>query len=138
MSERLIDPSLFADADGAALRGAQCPSCSTTTFPAQGSCPRCGNDAMAEVTLPVNGTLWSFTIQCFEPKPPYRGRGQFEPFGVGYVDLGPVIVESRLTENDPARLSIGQPMRLTTIPAFDEEDGTVVRTFAFAPQEVAA
>lgn len=138
MSERLIDTRLFADADGSVLRGAQCPTCGTATFPAQESCPRCGGAEMAEVALPVTGKLWSFTIQCFEPKAPYRGRGEFEPFGVGYVDLGPVIVESRLTVNDPAALSIGQPMRLTTIPAFDDEDGTVVRTFAFAPDEEAA
>jgi uncharacterized protein len=130
---RLVDATLFTDESGRALRGSACDACGTTTFPAQGSCPRCGGGEMTGTALPARGTLWSFTIQSFEPKTPYRGRGEFRPFGVGYVDLGPVIVESRLTVNDPAALAIGQAMVLTTVPAFDDEDGTTVLTFAFGP-----
>jgi uncharacterized OB-fold protein len=127
---RLVDDSLFLDG---ALRGAACPACGTTTFPIQDSCPRCGAGEMAEVALPHRGSLWSFTVQAFEPKPPYRGMGEFEPYGVGYVDLGPVVVECRLTVSDPAALAIGQPVELQLIPAFVDEDGTTVLTFAFAP-----
>ena len=106
-------------------------ACSTTTFPAQAGCPRCSGATMAPAELPREGRLWSFTVQAFEPKPPYRGT--FEPYGLGYVDLGPVIVETRLTVAEPDALTIGQPMRLTTIPAFTDEDGTTVLTFAFTP-----
>lgn len=136
MSEiaRLVDDGLFVDPHASALRGSACTACGTTTFPAQSSCPRCGRSTMVETALPASGRLWSFTVQDFEPKAPYRGRGAFEPYGVGYVDLGPVIVETRLTVNDPAALSIGQPMTLTTIEAFDDPDGTAVRTFAFQPE----
>lgn len=135
---RLVDETLFDDADGQALRGSVCEHCGTTTFPAQQGCPRCGASAMVATALPTTGRLWSFTVQCFEPKPPYRGLGDFVPYGVGYVDLGPVVVEARLTVSDPDALSIGHPMRLTTIPAFADEDGTVVLTFAFAPDAAAA
>jgi uncharacterized protein len=131
-STRLVDDSLFVG-DEPALRGAACPACATTTFPAQDSCPRCGATGMAEVPLPRSGSLWSFTVQSFEPKSPYRGIGEFEPYGVGYVDLGPVIVESRLTVHNPGALAIGQPFELQLIPAFEDEDGTTVLTFAFAP-----
>ena len=86
---------------------------------------------MAEVALPRTGRLWSFTVQGFEPKPPYRGFPEFEEYGVGYIDLGPVIVESRLLENDPARLRVGEPMRLALTPAFPDAEGTTVLTFAF-------
>jgi len=132
---RLVDEALFVGAD-ANLRGAACPACGTTTFPAQDSCPRCGGAEMAEVSLPRRGSLWSFTVQNFEPKTPYRGIGEFEPYGVGYVDLGPVVVESRLTVNDPAALTIGQQVEMRLIPAFEDEDGTTtVLTFAFAPTQ---
>jgi len=100
---RLVDESLFTDAGGSALRGSACAACGTTTFPAQSSCPRCGGDLMAATALPTAGRLWSFIVQYFEPKTPLPGRGEFEPYGVGYVDLGPVIVESRLTVNAPPR-----------------------------------
>ena len=43
------------------------------------------------------------------------------------------MVEARLTEPDPARLAIGQPMRLSIVPYSVSADGTQVMTFAFAP-----
>lgn len=133
---RLVDESLFVpDAAEITLRGATCGDCGTTTFPGQAGCPRCGAQRMTPVALPRTGRLWSFTVQGFEPKPPYRGVEPFTPYGVGYVDLGPVIVEARLTENDADRLEIGQGMRLTTAPAYRDGDGTSVLTFAFAPEE---
>jgi len=133
-----VDESLFADAAQVTLRGGECGGCGTTTFPHQDSCPRCGGGQMSPVALPRSGRLWSFTVQSFEPKPPYRGTGPFEPYGVGYVDLGPVIVEARLTENDADRLAIGAPVELTVVPAFHDDDGTPVLTFAFAPVGEAA
>lgn len=136
MSEttRLVDETLFVpDADVVTLRGAQCVACSTTTFPYQASCPRCGGLDMADVALPRAGHIWSFTVQCFEPKAPYRGVQPFEPYGVGYVDLGPVIVAARLTENEADALAIGAPVELTVIPAFQDDTGTTVLTYAFSP-----
>jgi uncharacterized OB-fold protein len=129
-----VDESLFvADAAQITLRGGECVGCATTTFPYQQSCPRCGGVETRPVSLPRSGQLWSFTVQYFEPKPPYRGGAPFEPYGVGYVELGPVIVEARLTENDPQRLAIGAPVRLTAVPAFRGDDGVDVFTYAFEP-----
>ena len=67
------------------------------------------------------GTLWTFTTQTFRPpSPPYDGGDtaeSFQPYALGYVELpGEVVVEARLTEPDPARLAIGQPMRLVIVP----------------------
>lgn len=134
---RWVDASLVVDPDAGdalELAGARCPTCGTTAFPYQTGCSRCGGDAMERVALPTTGSLWSYTVQYFEPKPPYRGLEPFEPYGVGYVDLGDVCVESRLTVNDPAELSLGMPVRLVTITAF-LDDGQPVATFAFAPRE---
>jgi uncharacterized OB-fold protein len=131
---RLVDDSLFvADAPQPTLRGGQCAACGTTTFPQQAGCPRCGGVQVAPVALPRAGVLWSFTTQNFEPKPPYRGAEPFTPYGVGYVDLGPVIVEARLTEPDADRLAIGLPVELRLVPAYTDDDGAQVQTFAFAP-----
>ncbi len=89
---------------------------------------------MADRVLPRRGTLWSFTVQGFRPKSPYAGPADFTPYGVGYVELpGAVIVEARLTENDPRRLRIGDPMELVLVPLRTDDDGTQVLTYAFAP-----
>ena len=111
------------------LLGSRCERCGTVTFPRQGSCPRCTSLDVSEHQLATRGTLWSWTIQCFEPKPPYVADGAFEPYGVGYVELpGEVRVETRLTVAEPEQLRIGMAMELTTIPA---HGGKV--TYAFRP-----
>lgn len=120
------------------LIGAQCSACSLIGFPAGPPCLRCGGTAFAEKLLSDRGTLWTFTTQNFRPpSPPYDGSDTaetFRPYAVGYVELpGEVVVEARLTEPDPARLAIGQPMRLAILPYTTGPDGTEVMTFAFAP-----
>ena len=82
--------------------------------------------------------LWTFTIQGFPPKaPPYRGNADpatFVPFGVGYVELpGEVKVETRLTESDPAKLTIGMPMHMVLDVIGLDENGNELVTYAFAP-----
>ena len=83
-------------------------------------------NAYDAVLLAREGTLWSWTVQGFEPKAPYAGPQPFAPYGVGYVELpGQVIVETRLTVT--SSLKIGMPMRLVIEPFGDRA------TFAFAP-----
>jgi uncharacterized protein len=116
------------------LIGSSCQACGTTTFPKQASCPRCTASAMEERLLHRTGTLWSFTVQGFRPKAPYAGPEDFEPYGVGYVELpGQVVVESRLTENEPDKLAIGGVMELTIVPFRHDELGNEIVTFAFRP-----
>jgi uncharacterized OB-fold protein len=116
------------------LIGSRCPACGATTFPKQPTCPRCTRPDMEERLLSPTGTLWTFTVQGFRPKSPYAGPEDFEPYGVGYVELPDgVMVEARLTENDPERLEIGGPMELVIVPFGRRGDGTELVTFAFAP-----
>jgi uncharacterized OB-fold protein len=120
------------------LIGAQCAGCGLVRFPAGSACERCGGTQAAERLLSGRGTLWTFTTQGFRPPgPPYDGSdtaATFEPYALGYVELpGEVMVEARLTEPDPARLAIGQPMRLAIVPYRVSADGSQVMTFAFAP-----
>jgi uncharacterized OB-fold protein len=140
LEARPIAEGLFTwPADEPRLIGSRCGDCGAHTFPAQSYCPRCASTSMAEVLLPRTGSLWTWTIQGFRPKsPPYKGDDTvdtFEPFGVGYVDLGELLVEARLTENEPDRLEIGAALELVLIPLYRDEDGTGVLTYAFRPQE---
>jgi hypothetical protein len=95
-------------------------------------CPQ-GDDWLPE-GLPQTGTLWSCTVQRFRPKsPPYAGPEAFEPYAVGYIDLGPLIVEARLTGAAPDAFRIGMPMRLVPLVLDLTRPDRRVTTYAFAP-----
>jgi uncharacterized OB-fold protein len=122
------------------LIGAQCAGCGLVGFPAGLACQRCGRTEATEKLLPDRGTLWTFTSQSFRPpSPPYDGADTaetFQPYALGYVELsGEVMVEARLTEPDPARLAIGQQLRLAIVPYSVSADGTEIVTFAFTPAD---
>lgn len=134
----LIDPGIMEVIDGRlTLVGGRCAACGEIEFPRKQSCRDCGGADIAGVPLAVHGVLWSWTVQRFPPpSPPYFGAAdEFEPFGVGYVELaGEVIVETRLTESDPDRLRIGMPVALSDVDVMTET-GQLARTFAFTPVE---
>lgn len=137
---RPVADGLFSWPDNPRLIASSCNGCGTTTFPTQTTCPRCTGSDMREVKLATRGRLWTWTIQGFEPKPPYLGPTPFEPYGVGYVELAadeegasPVLVESRLSESTPQRLAIGAEMELEIVPFRRDDDGTDVVTFSFRP-----
>jgi uncharacterized OB-fold protein len=126
--------------DDPRLIGSRCTVCEVITFPTQSSCPHCTSTDVTEVELDRQGTLWTWTIQGFRPKsPPYKGDDTvdtFEPFGVGYVDLGgDLLIETRLTESDPERIAIGAELELVLVPLYRDDDGADVLTYAFRPKE---
>ena len=125
--------------ENAQLIGSRCAACGATTFPVQQRCPRCSAGDMSNVNLPRRGTLVAWTTQGFPPGAPYKGPTgkDFVPFGVGYVDLGDVKVELRLTESDPDRLRAGMEMELTVVTLCTDADGVDVVTPAFRPVEEA-
>jgi uncharacterized protein len=120
------------DLDGGEPRlvAGRCVECGKYVFPLRGRCLSCGG-GVERALLPARGTLWTWTTQGFEPKPPYvgDGEGEFVPYGVGYVEFtGYLRVEGRLTEGDPERLRIGMPMRVVAVTRGDRS------SYAFAPE----
>jgi uncharacterized protein len=114
--------------DGVArIVAGRCCACARLMFPLRERCPSCGGAVEREL-LPGRGTLWTWTTQGFEPKPPYVGEGEFEPYGVGYLELpGLLRIEGRLTTAE--RLRIGMEMEVVAV----ERAGRT--TYAFAPVE---
>ena len=135
-----VADGIFEIRDGRpVLTGSRCTNCGNHMFPRQKGCPKCMFDDNEDVELATRGTLWTWTVQAFPPKaPPYLGPvgDDFEPFGVGYVELpGQLRVEARLTESDPEKLIIGMDMELVLHTLCTDDDGNDVVTYAFAPVE---
>ncbi len=135
-----IAQGVWADsADGPRLKGSLCRDCDAHAFPPKSSCQRCAGTNTEPVLLGNRGTLWTFTVQGFAPKPPYIGEAtpeKFRPYGVGYVELpGQVKVETRLTQADPKQLHIGMDMKMVLERLATDTAGNDVMTFAFQPVE---
>jgi uncharacterized OB-fold protein len=137
MPDLVCPDALRRTASGWTLLGSRCKACGEMFFPQQRSCARCCGIELESCELGAHGTLWSWTIQGFLPKPPYDGGvgdAAFQPYGVGYIQMPAQLkVESRLTVNDPAQLRIGMPMQLTLDPYRQTADGRTIFTFAFKP-----
>lgn len=138
-NQTLVADGIFRlDDDGRpVLFGSRCTNCDNHMFPRQSGCPKCMFDTQEDIELAQTGTLWTWTVQAFPPKaPPYLGPvdSAFEPYGVGYVELGnQVRVESRLTVGDPEKLEIGMAMEIVAHTLTTDDDGNDVITYAFAP-----
>ena len=135
-AQRLVAERLMTGTGrDARLLGTRCNSCGTVTFPEQASCPACTALDTCSHVLAESGPLWSFTVQAFEPKAPYRRPAVgFSPYGVGYVNLGnEILVEGRLTVADAGSLRIGMEMRVHSEVFAREADGTDLVTYAFSP-----
>jgi uncharacterized OB-fold protein len=120
---------LIGTEGGAHLIGSACAECATQTFPAQSGCPRCGSNAVSDVVLPTEGTVWTWTVQRFAPKPPYQSPSPYEPYALAYVDLGAVKVESRLCGKLVDEWKIGDRVRLVV------DESVTPLTFWFEPAE---
>jgi uncharacterized OB-fold protein len=136
--QRALDPMLFTwPAAQPALLASRCRACGAKAFPVNPSCTKCGGEDLERFELPRSGTLWAWTIQRFMPKSPYHSSETpetFSQYGVGYVELpGALRIETRLQENDPAKLQIGLPMELVFYVHRTEPDGTEVINYAFKP-----
>lgn len=124
-------------ADKPALLASRCNTCGIASFPVAQSCMACSGQDVSVEELPGRGTLWTWTVQQFMPKTPYRSdetAETFKPYGVGYVELpGGVRVEGRLTENDPQKLRIGMEMDVIFAPYRTQDNGDEVINFFFQP-----
>jgi uncharacterized OB-fold protein len=134
MTWRYVAENLIVgEGEAARLLGARRRSDGHVIFPF----PEGADQGLYEpLPLSTEGTLWSYTVQRFRPKPPYNGPGDdkdFQPYAVGYVELpGEIIVESRIVA-DPEQLKIGMPVTFTLLPYRQDADGSDVLTYAFRP-----
>lgn len=133
-ADALAAPATMTGSDAApALVAGRCAACGVQQFPAGGACPACGGETIERVALPARGELWTFTVQRFEPKPPFQPNGPFEPYGVGYVDFGGVRVEGVIPAECVERLRIGAEMRTVLVPCGPPDGGRQRWVHGFVP-----
>lgn len=127
-----IAPDLFTHAP--TLIGSKCANCAEYFFPIQKGCANCSSEDLDTVDLGARGTLWSWTVQHFMPKPPFNSgqtKETYRPYALGLVEMECGIkVKARLAGVDFVKLKIGMPLSLV-LEDFRSGDEGIVSTFAF-------
>ena len=119
--------------DGAPhLLSHECASCGALYFDRRNACAKCGGRDFAPRKLANDGVVRAFTIV-------HRAApGVPTPYVSAVVDLdGGGTVKGNIVgiEPDPANVSLGMPVRLTTFVAGTDDEGTEAIAFGYEKVE---
>jgi uncharacterized OB-fold protein len=114
------DPHLIAN---------ECVSCGARYFDRRNACAACFATAFRQVDIAKHGTVKAFTIVAF------AAPGVPVPFASAIVDCDGTSVRGNLINVpfDPQQVTLGMKVRLTTVTAGTDTDGTEAISFAFEP-----
>jgi uncharacterized OB-fold protein len=110
------------------LSTTRCARCDRTAWPPRGFCPECGSDEFGWVDLPSEGTVHAFTVQETGLPAGFTGPRVFAIVTVGGHRVFTILVDA-----DPARVTIGQPVRLRALAVADDPRGNPRWLPAFTP-----
>ncbi len=121
--------------DGANLIGTRCVSCGNYYFPKSISCrnPNCNEKKIEEVPLSRRGKLYTYTIQYYEPPPPFKME-PFSPYAIGLVELPEgVRIIGQLTGCEFEDIKMGMEVETVVEGLYRDEQGNEVVTWKFKP-----
>ena len=122
------------------LIGTKCNSCGSVFFPRVKSCraPFCEQAKPAEdVLLSRRGKLFTFTVNYYQPPPPYHPPTPFAPFAVAVVELpeGITVQGMVVPGHDEKTLRIGMEMELVVDKLYEDEQGNDIMAWKFRPAQ---
>lgn len=107
----------------------KCTSCGATFFDRRNACAGCFGTEFTKVDVPTEGTVRAFTIVTF------AAPGVPVPFTAAVVDCGGISSRGNIinVEADPANISLGMKVRLTTYSMGADDNGTEAIGFGYEP-----
>ncbi|MEO6123558.1 MAG: OB-fold domain-containing protein [Ilumatobacteraceae bacterium] len=129
MSEQIAFVDYLKLGDHPHLVANECTSCGARYFDRRNACASCFATDFKQVDIATDGTLTSFTIVAF------AAPGVPVPFVSAIVDCQGTSVRGNLTNvsPDPEHVTLGMPVRLTTVAVGTDTEGTEAINFAFEP-----
>ncbi len=110
------------------LSTTRCAGCRRTAWPPRAFCPECTSDRFEWVDLPAEGTVHAFTVQDTGLPAGFAGPRVFAIVKVDGHRIFTIIVDG-----DPARVVIGQRVRLKPVRVADDPQGDPRWLAAFTP-----
>jgi uncharacterized OB-fold protein len=114
------------------LLGRRCTTCATFVFPPVGfACPNpaCTGTEFDTVELSRTGTVWSWTVNRYQPPPPYVApTDPFGPFAIAAVELADekLVVLGQVAGSPDDALHVGQQVELVLDTLFADDEHTYV------------
>jgi uncharacterized OB-fold protein len=105
-----------------------CTACGRTDWPPRGFCPDCTGDRFEWVDLPSEGTIHAFTAQDTGLPAGFDGPRVF-----AIVKVAGHRIFSLVLDTDPARVAIGQRVRLKPLAVAADSKGNPRWLPAFTP-----
>lgn len=118
----------YAQLGAGRLTTTRCADCQRLAWPPRAFCAECGSDRFDWVDLPGEGTIHAFTIQEVGLPAGFQGPRVF-----AIVKLGDLRVFSILVDAEPAKVAIGQTVRLCPLKVADDPSGNPRWLPAFRP-----
>jgi uncharacterized OB-fold protein len=111
------------------LVAAECTACGARYFDRRNACAACAGSTFHQSPVADTGVVTAFTIVCV------AAPGVEVPFVAAVVDCGGTSVKGNLVNvpADPAHVSLGMPVRLTTWSLGRDSAGTEAIGFGFEP-----
>jgi uncharacterized OB-fold protein len=110
------------------LSTTRCTGCGRTAWPPRAFCAECGDDGFGWIDLPSEGTVHAFTVQETGLPAGFTGPRVF-----AIVKLGEHRIFSIVLDADPARMTIGQRIRLKPLAVEPDPKGNPRWLPAFTP-----
>jgi uncharacterized protein len=131
MPDRIPIVDYLSIEDAPHLVAHECRSCGARYFDRRNACASCFGREFGTADIDTEGQLRAFTIVTF------AAPGVSVPFVAGVVDCGGTTVRGNVvnTPADPADISVGMKVRLTTFPVGVDDYGTEAIGFGFEPAE---
>jgi uncharacterized protein len=111
------------------LRAHECAACRARYFDRRNACASCSGTQFADVDVPTEGVLQTFTIVSFAP-PPAKA-----PFVAAIIDCGGTSVRGTLLNvpPEPEHVTLGMPVRLATYSLGTDANGVEAIGYGFEP-----
>ena len=120
------------------LIGTKCKSCGELSFPRATSCrnPYCHERGpLEDILFGQKGKLFTFSVNYYQPPPPYHSPDPFVPYANGWIQLPEgLMVQTMLAPGyDEKTLKIGMDMELMVDVLYVDDEGNEVMSYKYKP-----
>lgn len=124
----------LTDLEQVRLVGSRCADCGVTLLGLRRRCENCAGRNVPAETFEPTGTVWSFTIQRYQPPGMSAVVGDWVPRPVAWIDLdadGPRIIG--VVEAAADDMAIGMRVRLVVTAGTKDAEGRETVDYSFVP-----